>query len=38
MWVGYKRYDLKIAKRTTWPEIQKSIRPLRLKGKRNKAA
>ncbi len=38
-WINLQaRYDLKIAKRTTWPEIQKSIRPLRPKGKRNKAA
>ena len=38
-WINLQaRYDLKIAKRTVWPEIQKSIRPLRPAKKRNKAA
>jgi len=38
-WINLQaRYDLKIAKGTGWPEIQRSIRPLRPKGKRNKAA
>lgn len=38
-WINLQaRYDLKIAKRTVWPEIQKSIRPLRSAKKRNKAA
>ncbi len=38
-WINLQaRYDLKIAKRTVWPEIQKSIRPLRPAKKRTKAA
>ena len=37
-WVNLQaRYDLKIAKRTVWPEIEKSIRPHRPKGKREAA-
>lgn len=38
-WINLQaRYDLKIAKRTVWPEIQKSIRPLRPAKNRSKAA
>ena len=38
-WINLQaRYDLKIAKRTVWPKIQKSIRPLRPAKKRTKAA
>ena len=38
-WVNLRvRYDLKIAKCTAWPEIEKSIRPHRPTKRSNKAA
>ncbi len=38
-WVNLQaRHDLKIAKRTAWPEIEKSIRPHKPAKKRPKAA